>query len=74
MLITILNICSREELEDTSSSDGEGEARTVTDSAVVANDISARRQQIKNKILAVGKMQRVYQLLRYSCHCPRVVI
>ena len=27
-------------------------------------DINARRQQIKNKIMAVGRMQRVFQLLR----------
>jgi len=73
VLTMILNICSREELEDTSSSDDEGETRTVADPALMANNISARRQKIKIKNLAVGKMRGVYQLW-YSCHRPRVVV
>jgi len=56
MLLAILSICSQEEL-DGNDSDSGGEAEQPT-------DIAARRQMIKNKILAVGKMQKVFQLLR----------
>jgi len=71
MLFAILSICSHEELEDTSSSssDGEDDTRTIADLALTPDEISARRQQIKSKILAVGKMQRMFQLLRYTLHC-----
>ena len=56
MLLAILSICSAEELEET---DSEGEVRAVTD--------IDRKQEIKQKILAVGRMQKVFQLLRYVC-------
>ncbi|KAG1741615.1 Metallo-dependent phosphatase-like protein [Suillus lakei] len=52
MLLAILATCSPEELEDTE------------DLALPPSEVAARRQAIKNKILAVGKMQRVFQLLR----------
>jgi serine/threonine-protein phosphatase 2B catalytic subunit len=66
MLLAILSICSAEELEESSEestdvSDGEeGQHREAP-----VRDLSARRQQIKNKILAVGRMQRVFNALRY---------
>lgn len=56
MLLAILSICSREELDE-SDSDTEGVSQAPA-------DLAARRQLIKNKILAVGKMQRVFQILR----------
>lgn len=56
MLLAILSICSQEELADSVSDE---EEREDDDEAALA-----RRQQIKNKILAVGKMQMVFQLLR----------
>ena len=55
MLLAILSTCTQEELAE--SDEGEGEA-------VNTEDINARRQLIKNKILAVGRMQKVLQLLR----------
>lgn len=61
MLIAVLNTCTKEELEESSdeeSTDG-GKA--------------ARRKVIRNKILAVGRMSRVFSLLRYvlaSCSQP----
>ncbi|TRM56652.1 Metallo-dependent phosphatase-like protein [Schizophyllum amplum] len=58
MLLAILSICSEEEL-DGSDSDEDEDAR-----ALMSPDNSARRQQIKSKIMAVGRMQRVFQLLR----------
>ena len=56
MLLAVLSVCSEEELEDTSSDED-----AITDLALSPNE---RRQEIKNKILAVGRMQRVFQILR----------
>jgi len=66
MLLAVLSVCSQEELEeDSSSSEDEVAERALIDQAVSAgDDLSARRQQIKNKILAVGRVQRMFQLLR----------
>ena len=67
MLLAILSICSAEELEESSEestdvSDGEGGKKFKE--VLMSPDISARRQQIKNKILAVGRLQRVFNVLR----------
>ena len=56
MLLAILSICTQEELAESDESDGETPSM---------DDLAARRQVIKNKILAVGRMQRVFQLLRF---------
>jgi len=64
MLLAVLSVCSREELEDESSSSDDEAERTMVSEAMSPGDLSARRQQIKNKILAVGRMQRMFQLLR----------
>ncbi|KAI0700677.1 Metallo-dependent phosphatase [Cerioporus squamosus] len=79
MLLAILSVCSDQELESVSSeeedaeraralndSDSEegDETRTVADLSLTPNEISQRRQEIKNKILAVGRMQRIFTLLR----------
>ncbi|KAF8811200.1 Metallo-dependent phosphatase [Phlegmacium glaucopus] len=58
MLLAILSICSQEELD--SESDGEDEIAEE----LSAEAIAARRQAIKNKIMAVGRMQKVFQILR----------
>lgn len=57
MLLALLNVCSKEELEETDE-----------DLAVPATPVeesAERRRVIKNKILAVGRMSRVFALLRY---------
>ncbi len=64
MLLAVLAVCSQEELEDDSSSSDDEAERAIVNEAL-HGDASARRQQIKNKILAVGRMQRMFQLLRY---------
>ena len=63
MLLAILSICSQEELD--SESDGEG---GEAEEANREEDIAARRQAIKNKIRAVGRMQKVFQILRFVFH------
>jgi hypothetical protein len=58
MLIAILNTCSKEELDEESEEDPEDiDAEEGVDSA-------ERRRVIKNKILAVGKMAKVFAVLR----------
>jgi serine/threonine-protein phosphatase 2B catalytic subunit len=66
MLLAVLSVCSPEELGDGggSSSDDEAE-RTLIDQATTPDVRAARRQQIRNKILAVGRMQLMFQNLRY---------
>lgn len=56
MLVAVLNTCSKEELEE---SDEEVLPQPHPDDSV------ERRKVIKNKILAVGRMARVFALLRF---------
>ncbi|WWD07482.1 serine/threonine-protein phosphatase 2B catalytic subunit A1 [Kwoniella europaea PYCC6329] len=61
MLIAILNCCTKEELEE----EEEETPMAITPETPEVEDVSAeRRQIIKNKILAVGRMSRVFALLR----------
>ncbi|OCH88398.1 serine/threonine protein phosphatase 2B [Obba rivulosa] len=59
MLLAMLNCCTKEELEE--SSDEETSTSPVTPSS---EESAERRKVIKNKILAVGRMSRVFALLR----------
>lgn len=63
MLIAILNTCSKEELEvDTPMS-----SESVTTPPLPTYDpesLDAKRRAIKNKILAIGRLSRVFQVLR----------
>lgn len=65
MLIAILNTCSKEELEDdetpTSASAGPASPPMPMDTTD-ASEI--KRRAIKNKILAIGRLSRVFQVLR----------
>lgn len=60
MLLAVLNTCTKEELEET-----EGNISPTFAIATVSEDSLERRRVIKNKILAVGKMSRVFALLRF---------
>lgn len=59
MLLALLNCCTKEELEE--SSDEEAIISPTTPS----EESQERRKVIKNKILAVGRMSRVFALLRW---------
>lgn len=58
MLIAILNCCSKEELEEEDRLEEAAEPVTPEDES------QERRKVIKNKILAVGRMSKVFALLR----------
>ncbi|EIN09033.1 Metallo-dependent phosphatase [Punctularia strigosozonata HHB-11173 SS5] len=56
MLVAVLNCCSKEELEDA--------VEPVVSEAAPIDESQERKKVIKNKILAVGRMARVFALLR----------
>ena len=66
MLIAILSTCSEEELRDESSASSPGPVSpTLSPGANEGPDsIEFKRRQIKNKILAIGRLSRVFQVLR----------
>lgn len=58
MLIAILNICSKDELAD------EEHKLSLSEPTATTEEQELRRTVIRNKILAVGKMSRVFSVLR----------
>jgi len=66
MLVAVLNTCSKEELE-------ESDEESVISPVSCPREGVERRKVIKNKILAVGRMARVFALLRYEILCTRTV-
>ena len=66
MLISMLNICSKEELEEEMEMEP---TQPVLPPEPVRridgpDDREARRQVIRNKILAIGRLSRVFSVLR----------
>lgn len=57
MLVAVLNTCTKEELE-------ESDDESLVSPTALQGDNLERRKVIKNKILAVGRMARVFALLR----------
>ena len=65
MLIAILSTCSEDELrEDTPSSISTGPASPPLPQTYDPESIEFKRRAIKNKILAIGRLSRVFQVLR----------
>lgn len=58
MLVAVLNTCTKEELEES------GDEELISPTSVASEDSGERRKAIKSKILAVGRMARVFALLR----------
>lgn len=63
MLLAVLSVCSQEELSEIDSESGD-EALGI-EHGMTPEELQRRRQEIKNKIMAIGKMQRVFQMLRF---------
>jgi serine/threonine-protein phosphatase 2B catalytic subunit len=61
MLVAVLNTCTKEELEE--PADG-SEYSAGTDNEDSKNERAERRRIIRNKILAVGRVSRVFSVLR----------
>ena len=59
MLVAVLNTCTKEELEE------HDEDLAIMSPTTVSVEHAERRKIIKNKIMAVGRMARVFALLRY---------
>ncbi|KAG6087040.1 3',5'-cyclic-nucleotide phosphodiesterase (PDEase) (3':5'-CNP) [Claviceps sp. LM218 group G6] len=64
MLIAILNTCSEEELEEETPYSTSPHSPTTWQAGDDPNSIEFKRRAIKNKILAIGRMSRVFQVLR----------
>jgi serine/threonine-protein phosphatase 2B catalytic subunit len=64
MLLAVLSVCSEEELELTDADTESDVVVTVGEPTPSPEEIQRRRQEIKSKIMAVGKMQKVFQILR----------
>jgi serine/threonine-protein phosphatase 2B catalytic subunit len=59
MLAAVLNICTQEELNETTQ-------ESTSSAVVVDRDRAERRKVIKNKILAVGRISHMFSVLRYA--------
>ncbi|KAI9777268.1 MAG: 3',5'-cyclic-nucleotide phosphodiesterase (PDEase) (3':5'-CNP) [Geoglossum umbratile] len=64
MLIAILNTCSKEELEDETPSSASPGPVSPPISSIDQESTEFKRRAIKNKILAIGRLSRVFQVLR----------
>lgn len=64
MLIAILNTCSKEELEDDETPTSASAGPSSPPLAMDVDATEVKRRAIKNKILAIGRLSRVFQVLR----------
>lgn len=64
MLIAILNTCSKEELGAAEGTPSEPEEPSSPPAEKDLETTEQKRRNIKNKILAIGRLSRVFQVLR----------
>ena len=64
MLLGILSVCSREELNDETPSSATTPGPESPPLSAGEETIEQKRRAIKNKILAIGRLSRVFQVLR----------
>jgi serine/threonine-protein phosphatase 2B catalytic subunit len=69
MLIAILSCCSKDELEE---DDDDDVIQPSSATPEEGDEKEERRKIIRNKILAVGRMSRVFSLLRSVSSIPIV--
>lgn len=70
MLIAILNCCTKEELDEVDEEELHGHEATITPVDEEEVELDEHGQKvIKDKIMLVGKMSRVFALLRYVLWC-----
>lgn len=59
MLIAILNCCTQEELDE-----DEEDEDTPLEIVTPVDESAEKRKMVKNKIMAIGRMSRVFALMR----------
>ncbi|KAH8805800.1 serine/threonine protein phosphatase 2B catalytic subunit [Xylogone sp. PMI_703] len=64
MLIAILSTCSEDELKDDNTPSSTSPAPVSPPAGSDAETIEAKKKAIRNKILAIGRLSRVFQVLR----------
>ncbi|KAJ2717098.1 3',5'-cyclic-nucleotide phosphodiesterase (PDEase) (3':5'-CNP) [Coemansia spiralis] len=66
MLLAILDICTKDELEEDSAAADAAEAAVQSSESrpLLSSDLEQRRESIRRKILAVGKVARIFHVLR----------
>lgn len=64
MLIAILNTCSKEELDEETPLSSGPASPPLSSANMDPDSIEFKRRAIKNKILAIGRLSRVFQVLR----------
>lgn len=75
MLVSILNICTEEELGDDTAFGADDVDTPISPTTAppvpvsatasgVSDDIEAKRQALRNKVIAIGRVSRMYQVLR----------
>jgi serine/threonine-protein phosphatase 2B catalytic subunit len=69
MLLAVLSVCSEEELTEADSDSGD---EKPGEPELSPEEKQRRRQEIRKKIMAVGKMQKVFQMLRSVSLLPGV--
>lgn len=69
MLAAVLNICTQEELNESTE-------EPASNPVVTDRDRAERRKVIKNKIRAIGRLSHMWSVLRYASMCllPRILI
>jgi hypothetical protein len=64
MLLAVLSVCSEKGLTDADTNSLDGVDEMPVEPAPSFEEIRWWQQEIKNKILAVGKMQKVFTMLQ----------
>ena len=64
MFLAILSICTDEELHDSEEESDLDEEEKLANLALTDDEILEKKEKIRNKVLAVGRMARAFKMLR----------